>query len=147
MSAELRAYQPECDFFRIRDFLADTYAAFEAPVNWGIERWNYARYFIAPMLGSYGTERDTPEGALQAIRLGKTSWVSGRMRGRLLASRRLSTLQHGTPGSARSSSSVIRSIFICSMTCWRTVSDAAPIHGRTRCTSSCMRMTCHSWRP
>jgi mycothiol synthase len=69
MSAGLRAYQAEYDFSRIRDFLADTYAAFEAPVNWGIERWNYARYFIAPMLGSYGTERDTPEGALQAIRL------------------------------------------------------------------------------
>jgi len=31
---------PERDFLRVRDFLVDTYTAFDAPVNWGIERWN-----------------------------------------------------------------------------------------------------------
>jgi predicted N-acetyltransferase YhbS len=69
MSGTFRAYELARDFIRIRDFLLRTYAAFEAPVNWGIERWNYARYFVAPMLGSYGTETGTPEGSIQAIRL------------------------------------------------------------------------------
>ena len=68
--ARLRKYEPERDFIRVRDFLVDTYAAFDGPVNWGIERWNYARYFVAPMLGAYGTETNTPpEGSLDAIRL------------------------------------------------------------------------------
>jgi predicted N-acetyltransferase YhbS len=53
---------------RIRDFLVDTYTALDAPVNWGIERWNYARYFVAPMLGAYGTDTGSQEGSIQAIR-------------------------------------------------------------------------------
>ncbi len=69
MTVRRRAYDPDLDFVRIRDFLVATYAAFEAPVNWGIERWNYARYFVAPMLGAYGTEAGTPAGELEAIRL------------------------------------------------------------------------------
>ncbi len=70
MVAARRTYVPDTDFVRVRDFLLDTYTAFDAPVNWGIERWNYARYFVAPMLGSYGTAEDSsPDGALEAIRL------------------------------------------------------------------------------
>ena len=64
-----RSYDHEQDFARVREFLARTYASFDAPVNWGIERWNYARYFVAPMLGSYGTDTGTPEGSLKAIAL------------------------------------------------------------------------------
>ena len=44
MRAELTAYRPDVDFIRVRDFLAETYGCFAAPLNWGIERWNYARY-------------------------------------------------------------------------------------------------------
>jgi hypothetical protein len=55
LDPKLVTYRPETDFIRVRAFLVQTYARFEAPVNWGIERWNYARYFVAPMLGSYGT--------------------------------------------------------------------------------------------
>jgi ribosomal protein S18 acetylase RimI-like enzyme len=69
MDSRLLAYRPESDFTRVRDFLVHTYGAFDAPVNWGIERWNYARYFVAPMLGSYGSRGDAPDGCLQAIRL------------------------------------------------------------------------------
>ena len=69
MTDRRTAYQPDRDFVRIRDFLVDTYAAFPSPWNWGIERWNYARYFVAPMLGSYGTDGGTPEGSLEAIAL------------------------------------------------------------------------------
>lgn len=51
MTVRFRKYDPEQDFLRIRDFLMETYRAFERPVNWRIERWNYARYFVAPLLG------------------------------------------------------------------------------------------------
>ncbi|MGB2983893.1 MAG: GNAT family N-acetyltransferase [Candidatus Bipolaricaulia bacterium] len=68
MTANLREYDAERDFIRIRDFLLDTYGQFEAPVNWGIERWNYARYFVAPFLGAYGKEEPTEGASLQAIR-------------------------------------------------------------------------------
>jgi len=69
MTAGIRDYEPDRDFIRVRDFLNQTYAAFPLPYNWGLDRWNYARYFVAPMLGSYGTDRGTPEGSLEAIRL------------------------------------------------------------------------------
>jgi len=66
---KLTQYTPDSDFIRVRDFLARTYTLFDAPVNWGIERWNYARYFVAPMLGAYGTEDGTPQGSLDAIKI------------------------------------------------------------------------------
>jgi len=69
MKAQQRSYDHHRDYQRIRSFLAQTYAAFDAPVNWGIERWNYARYFVAPMLGSCGTDPGIPEGSLRAIAL------------------------------------------------------------------------------
>jgi len=69
MTSKRVPYSPDRDFLRVRDFLADTYALFDAPVNWGIERWNYARYFVAPMLGAYGTEDGRPQGSLDAIAL------------------------------------------------------------------------------
>jgi GNAT superfamily N-acetyltransferase len=65
----MKRYNPGRDFLRVRDFLNETYTHFSSPYNWGLERWNYARYFVAPMLGAYGTEVGTPEGSLQAIQL------------------------------------------------------------------------------
>lgn len=66
----MKNYDPEPDFLRVREFLVGTYLAFGTPaLNWGIERWNYARYFVAPMLGSAGTEPGVPPGALRAIRM------------------------------------------------------------------------------
>ncbi|MDY7078474.1 MAG: GNAT family N-acetyltransferase [Chloroflexota bacterium] len=44
MKAQLRKYRPERDFLRVRDFLVETYLASEEPHNWGLERWNWARY-------------------------------------------------------------------------------------------------------
>jgi len=67
MTARSRIYNPDRDFLRIRDFLNQTYAAFPGPYNWGLERWNYARYFVAPMLGAYGTETGGDEGERTAI--------------------------------------------------------------------------------
>jgi predicted N-acetyltransferase YhbS len=68
MIAHHRRYKPEQDFLRIRDFLVKTYQAFGKPLNWRLERWNYARYFVAPMLGAYGQEEPDPEDSLKAIR-------------------------------------------------------------------------------
>ena len=53
MKARFRKYKP-ADFLRVRDFLVANYRTFEKPVNWDLVRWNYARYFCAPMLGAWG---------------------------------------------------------------------------------------------
>ena len=68
MKAELRKYRPEPDFLRIRDLLVETYQAFEKPLNWRLERWNYARYFVAPMLGVYQHAEPSEADSLKAIR-------------------------------------------------------------------------------
>ncbi|MFP4394209.1 MAG: GNAT family N-acetyltransferase [Anaerolineales bacterium] len=44
MNAKLREYNPDVDFLRVRDFLSETYQAFGKPLNWRMERWNWARY-------------------------------------------------------------------------------------------------------
>jgi predicted N-acetyltransferase YhbS len=67
MKPTLRSYVPETDFSRVRDFLVETYAVFGRTLNWRIERWNYARYFVAPMLGAYGKKEPNIEHSHQAI--------------------------------------------------------------------------------
>ncbi len=69
MTAKLRKYRPEQDFLRIRDFLVDTYQIIGKPQNWRLERWNYARHFVAPFRGTYRQEEPNPEDSLKAIRL------------------------------------------------------------------------------
>ena len=69
MTTRMRSYEPNRDFLRVRDFLNATYAKFPFPCNWGLERWNYARYFVAPMLGGYGTEDGSSKRSLKAIAL------------------------------------------------------------------------------
>jgi len=54
MKVRFLEYNAERDFMRVRNMLVDKYQAFEKPVNWRLERWNYARYFAAPFLGIYG---------------------------------------------------------------------------------------------
>jgi predicted N-acetyltransferase YhbS len=63
MKASLRKYKPEQDFRRIRDFLVDTYQIAGKRQNWSLERWNYTRYFVAPLRGTYRQD------SLKAIRL------------------------------------------------------------------------------
>lgn len=76
MKARFRKYEPARDFIRVRDLLVDTCQGFEHPVNWRLERWNYARYFAAPFLGAYGLEtepvfglKDADETSKKAIKL------------------------------------------------------------------------------
>ena len=68
MKVRHRKYEPEQDFTRIRDFLVNTYQSFDKLLNWKIERWNYARYFVAPFLGTYGQQEPNPQDSLEAIR-------------------------------------------------------------------------------
>lgn len=75
MSIKMRPYDPECDFLRIRDFLSESYARVGRPLNWRIERWNYARYFVAPMLGTYGEPVPRTEDSLRAIAQWETLMV------------------------------------------------------------------------
>lgn len=49
--------------------LVETFRQFEKPINWTFERWNYARYFAAPMLGAYGLTENTTEKSMEAIGL------------------------------------------------------------------------------
>lgn len=67
MRATFTPYQPATDFARVRDMLVETVSAFDKLVNWRLERWNYARYFISPMLGTSGVDPD-PAGAAAVIR-------------------------------------------------------------------------------
>lgn len=69
MKVESRKYDPERDFLRVRDLLVQTFRAFEKPINWTFEHWNYARYFAAPMLGAYGETENTTAKSLDAIKL------------------------------------------------------------------------------
>lgn len=53
MKARFRKYQPDPDFLRIRDLLVGARQAFDQLPNWDLCRWNYARYFVAPLLGGW----------------------------------------------------------------------------------------------
>ncbi len=80
MKARLRKYDPERDFLRIRDFFVETYQMSGRLINWRIERWNYARYFVAPLLGAHGAEHPNVEGSKQAIRFWEDTvgvWENG----------------------------------------------------------------------
>jgi len=55
MAATLQDYAPK-DFVAVRDMLSETFASFGQGTSWRIERWNYARPFLAPMLAHHGLE-------------------------------------------------------------------------------------------
>jgi predicted N-acetyltransferase YhbS len=54
VNARFHTYDSCRDFLRIRDFLVETFSLTEQPLNWRLERWNYARYFITPLLATDG---------------------------------------------------------------------------------------------
>jgi predicted N-acetyltransferase YhbS len=49
MKTHLKAYQADQDYMRIRQFLIDTFALYQRPFNWLIERWNFCRYRVVPI--------------------------------------------------------------------------------------------------
>ena len=48
-----RAYDSNKDFMRIRSFLIDTFALYQRPFNWLIDRWNFCRYLVVPLHSYY----------------------------------------------------------------------------------------------
>ena len=71
MKTKLCKYNHEKDFHRVRDFLVDTYKHHDKTPNWTLERWNYARYFVIPMIGAYGKDPVSVEDSQKAIQF----WV------------------------------------------------------------------------
>ena len=71
MKATLSRYDDERDFMRVRDFLVDTCAMLDRPLNWRLDRWNYARYFVIPMIGAYAKDPVSAEDSRKAIQ----KWV------------------------------------------------------------------------
>jgi GNAT superfamily N-acetyltransferase len=69
MESRFLEYQHGCDFLRIRDFLVETFSLTEQPLNWRLERWNYARYFITPLLATDGVGEPDIGAYRAAIRL------------------------------------------------------------------------------
>ena len=53
MKAIRKAYDPKTDFMRIRDFLINTFALYQRPFNWLIDRWNFCRYAVIPIHSYY----------------------------------------------------------------------------------------------
>ncbi len=64
-----REYDPDSDFLRVRDFLSITYQAFGRPLNWRIERWNWARYHPGMFEGESARKIEFWE---QAVRIWET---------------------------------------------------------------------------
>jgi predicted N-acetyltransferase YhbS len=69
MSNTFIGYDAQRDFMRVRNFLVETHSLTEQPLNWRLERWNYARYFITPMLASWGLGEPDMDAYREAIRL------------------------------------------------------------------------------
>jgi predicted N-acetyltransferase YhbS len=58
MAAHLRPYRGDSDVIAVRDFLVTAHRASIQPLTWRLERWNYCRYFVVPMLATYGGPDD-----------------------------------------------------------------------------------------
>ena len=69
MNARFHPYNADRDFLRIRDFLVETFSLTDQPLNWRLERWNYARYFITPLLATDGVGEPDLSAYQAAIRL------------------------------------------------------------------------------
>jgi ribosomal protein S18 acetylase RimI-like enzyme len=68
MKTNFYKYDQKKDFLRVRNFLVDTYSLVDKSVNWTLERWNYARYFVLPMIGAYAKDPVSVEDSQKAIR-------------------------------------------------------------------------------
>jgi predicted N-acetyltransferase YhbS len=49
MKTSPKSYQSDQDYMRIRQFLIDTFALYQRPFNWLIDRWNFCRYCVIPI--------------------------------------------------------------------------------------------------
>jgi predicted N-acetyltransferase YhbS len=68
MTARQRAYRPDTDFLAVRDLLAEHYEHDGRRLNWHITRWEYARHFVTPMIGTRHQYDPSPEESMAGIR-------------------------------------------------------------------------------
>ncbi len=67
MQPKRKLFQINRDVLRVRDFLSETLGYYQRSVNWRIERWEFAFYFVAAMLAHWGKPNPTREAAEEAI--------------------------------------------------------------------------------
>jgi mycothiol synthase len=68
MNAKRIPYNHDRHFLRVRDMLSETWRASDKPLNWRLDHWNYARYFVMPMIGRRDVRTPTVEDSLEGIR-------------------------------------------------------------------------------
>jgi predicted N-acetyltransferase YhbS len=56
MTIKRRGYRGDQDFMRIRSFLIHTFALYQRPFNWLIDRWNFCRYHVIPLHTHYNVQ-------------------------------------------------------------------------------------------
>jgi GNAT superfamily N-acetyltransferase len=69
MKTRFREYEHDPDFYRIRDLLVETFSLTDRPLNWRLERWNYAYHFIVPLLATEGVGEPDMDAYRAAARL------------------------------------------------------------------------------
>ena len=74
MTISSRPYVPETDYLRVRQFLIDTFALYGYHYNWGIERWNFCRYFVAPIHTNYRRHFSVPVLPIEPVRDEVAAW-------------------------------------------------------------------------
>jgi ribosomal protein S18 acetylase RimI-like enzyme len=69
MSADFRPYRADPDYLRVRQFVIDTFALYDRPYNWLLDRWNFCRYFVLPVHTYYNVQYfGVPTGTEQPFR-------------------------------------------------------------------------------
>ncbi|TYB94796.1 MAG: GNAT family N-acetyltransferase [Kosmotoga sp.] len=56
MRARQRSYVPEKDYMKIRDLIIESYALYNGPFNWLIDRWNFCRFQVIPTHNHYNVQ-------------------------------------------------------------------------------------------
>ena len=62
-----RPFDFDRDFLSVRDFLSASYARYGHSVNWRIERWEYAFYFVTPFLANWRQPNPSRQAADAAL--------------------------------------------------------------------------------
>lgn len=75
MTLNSRSYRGDEDFLSVRNFLVETYGLTSLHLNWCVERWDYARYYVVSLRGEGGLAQwqsdirlwETDEGRLVGV--------------------------------------------------------------------------------
>ncbi|MFO7882485.1 MAG: hypothetical protein R6U52_08130 [Kosmotogaceae bacterium] len=56
MKVRQRSYVAEKDYMQIRNLIIESYALYNGPFNWLIDRWNFCRFQIIPTHNYYNVQ-------------------------------------------------------------------------------------------